>query len=268
MSSPMFRKSALDKISSPEQLDYLMKVTTPKGWLALGALFVIIGVVIIWSLVAVIPSTLTAQGMLLPAQGLQAVTAPATGAVQRILVPGPAAVTQGQTIAKVALPTGGMVPVTAPVAGQILNLAIYKGETVARGQEIASVQPANSKLDAVIYVPVGSMGSLRPGMAVQVSPTGVNAETYGYLLGVITHVSTYPETFAEAMALFQNQEVVNQLIGSAPVAEVRVSLQPDSHTPTGYAWSSGVGPPTPLSGGAFATASIVLGGQHPISLVL
>ena len=33
--NPLFRKAALDKLASPERLDVLMQVTSPKGWLAL-----------------------------------------------------------------------------------------------------------------------------------------------------------------------------------------------------------------------------------------
>ena len=34
----IFRKVALERLSSPEQLDQLLQVTDPKGWMALGAL--------------------------------------------------------------------------------------------------------------------------------------------------------------------------------------------------------------------------------------
>jgi hypothetical protein len=38
MQDKLFRKTALEKLSSPEELDQLMQVTTPKGWLALVAI--------------------------------------------------------------------------------------------------------------------------------------------------------------------------------------------------------------------------------------
>ena len=34
MSEGLFRKASIDKVSSPEQLDLLMRVTSPVGWLA------------------------------------------------------------------------------------------------------------------------------------------------------------------------------------------------------------------------------------------
>lgn len=38
MQEKLFRKAALEKLSTPEELDQLMQVTTPKGWLALVAI--------------------------------------------------------------------------------------------------------------------------------------------------------------------------------------------------------------------------------------
>ncbi len=38
MSQGLFRETSLEKLSSPEQLDALIKVTSPRAWLALAAL--------------------------------------------------------------------------------------------------------------------------------------------------------------------------------------------------------------------------------------
>ena len=38
----IFRQAALDRLSSPEQLDQLMQVTTPKSWMALVAFIVLL----------------------------------------------------------------------------------------------------------------------------------------------------------------------------------------------------------------------------------
>lgn len=48
MTNNLYRKAALEKLSSPEELDQLMQVTTPKGWFALIALIglMVLGVAI------------------------------------------------------------------------------------------------------------------------------------------------------------------------------------------------------------------------------
>ena len=69
MQKPIFRKAALERLSSPEQLDLLMQVTTPKGWLALIALTGLLVMVVIFSFVARIPITVTGQCILLDGGG-------------------------------------------------------------------------------------------------------------------------------------------------------------------------------------------------------
>jgi len=63
----MFRQAALDRLSSPEDLDQLIHVTRPRGWVALLALGVILAACLVWSLVAVIPTTVSGQGALIGA---------------------------------------------------------------------------------------------------------------------------------------------------------------------------------------------------------
>lgn len=65
--SKLFRKVALERLASPEQLDRLMQITTPRGWLALLVLGFAIVALVIWSILGQIPTTIDAQGILLPA---------------------------------------------------------------------------------------------------------------------------------------------------------------------------------------------------------
>ena len=46
----MFRKAALDKLASPEQLDVLMQITSPRTWAMLYALAGLVLLVIVWSI--------------------------------------------------------------------------------------------------------------------------------------------------------------------------------------------------------------------------
>ena len=55
MRSDVFRKVALDRLSSPEQLDQLMEVTTPHGWLALAGAGLLLGVAVVWSTTGTLP---------------------------------------------------------------------------------------------------------------------------------------------------------------------------------------------------------------------
>ncbi|HUS16491.1 MAG TPA: hypothetical protein VM536_15950 [Chloroflexia bacterium] len=78
MSNQLFRKTSLDRLSSPEQLDELMHVTSPRAWMALAAFGGLLAAALIWSLVAVIPTTVPGRGVLAPVSGQ-------AGALQAVL---------------------------------------------------------------------------------------------------------------------------------------------------------------------------------------
>lgn len=77
--NPLFRKAALDKLSSPERLDVLMQVTSPKGWLALATVGAILAAIIVWSVVGTIQERLDGQGMII--SGLREIKATGAGVI-------------------------------------------------------------------------------------------------------------------------------------------------------------------------------------------
>lgn len=60
----LFRKEALERLSSPEQLDQLMRIVTPRSWLPMSALGALIAGGLVWSIVGRIPVTTTGSGAL------------------------------------------------------------------------------------------------------------------------------------------------------------------------------------------------------------
>ena len=58
----IYRESSLEKISSPDQLDQYLKVTTPAVWILLVAVILLLGVAFWWSSQTAIASKVTATG--------------------------------------------------------------------------------------------------------------------------------------------------------------------------------------------------------------
>ncbi len=61
----LFRKEALDQLASPERLDQLIQVTSPKAWLALAGLAALMLVFVGWGVVGRINTRVHGQGILL-----------------------------------------------------------------------------------------------------------------------------------------------------------------------------------------------------------
>jgi NHLM bacteriocin system secretion protein len=65
MSASFFRKSALEKLSTPEKLDQLIKVTGPKAWIALITVAVALFVGLLWSFMGTVKTKLDVIGVVL-----------------------------------------------------------------------------------------------------------------------------------------------------------------------------------------------------------
>lgn len=97
----IFRKVALERLSSPEQLDQLLQVTDPKGWLALGALGLLLLTSVAWGVFGSIPTESRGEGILLRRGGVTSVVAAENGQVEEILVAVGDVIEKGQVVARI-----------------------------------------------------------------------------------------------------------------------------------------------------------------------
>lgn len=102
VSHKLFRKTALDKLASPEQLDSLITVADTKGWIAAIGLVVVLAAALGWGIFGSVPTEVDAQGIL---------------------------VSQG----------GRIVPARASASGTVRTILVHTGEHVVRGQEVAEI---------------------------------------------------------------------------------------------------------------------------------
>ncbi|MFA9465804.1 MAG: hypothetical protein ACERKN_16100 [Velocimicrobium sp.] len=63
MESNLFRKSSMERISSPEQLNDYLKVTNIRVWCMLGAFFALLFGTLIWGFTGSIPETVQIMGV-------------------------------------------------------------------------------------------------------------------------------------------------------------------------------------------------------------
>lgn len=100
----MFRKAALAKLSSPEQLDSLMQVTTPKSWIGLLAVLVLILGGVVWGVLGRTAERISGAGILLREGGIFAIESRGTGIVKTVLVTVGDEVKTGQVVVEVSQP--------------------------------------------------------------------------------------------------------------------------------------------------------------------
>ena len=69
MANEIFRQSALERLSSPEQLDQTMRVTTPRSWIALSAAGLVLASGLVWSVAGSLPTSAQGFGMIVRPEG-------------------------------------------------------------------------------------------------------------------------------------------------------------------------------------------------------
>jgi HlyD family secretion protein len=99
-----FRRIALDRLSSPDDLDRVLRVTSPRSWILLTALCVTVGFAVVWSWIAVVPMKVTGPGILLKSGGIVGVVSALGGRVADVAVGVGEAVKEGQVVARIAQP--------------------------------------------------------------------------------------------------------------------------------------------------------------------
>jgi HlyD family secretion protein len=158
--------------------------------------------------------------------------------------------------------------VISPYRGEVLEVKVSTGATVAVSDPVVSIQPDVQDLEVLLYLPAARAKDVSCGMEVKISPSSVKPEEFGFIKGYISYVSDFPDTPAELMHNFQNEVLVKALTGEGPVTGLRVEMQRNPKTFSGYQWSSSKGPNLALSGGTLCTAEVVTRWQRPIELLL
>ncbi len=407
MAQSMFRKTAIERLSTPEQLDQLIQITTPKGWLALISLAGILVAIIVWSIFGSLPEKVYGQGILIKSGGVVRVVSMARGQLTDIRVDIGDIVKKGQVIARVAQPElidkikmarldfkkkkekydkalekgikeeiklklsaiaketadlkqsihtaqgsvkwleektvsrekllkEGLVTkqsvisvkneldatkerikncetrmkqlsageaelrefskdeldrkkrdyentkryletlrdkleLTAEIAsahtGRVIMIESSEGDLVAQGTPLLTLElfgKTIKDLEAVLYLSPAEGKKVKAGMNVNISPTTVKREEYGFIVGKATYVSEFPATAQSMMRTLNNEQLVRQLsMGSAPI-EATVDLVPSADSITGYKWSSKQGPPHRIQSGTLCTAEFIVSRSRPI----
>lgn len=102
--SRVFRKASLDRLASPEQLDQVIQVTSPRGWMGLAAIAFLLVVALTWSVVGSLAERVAGSGILVRSGGVLEVVASAPGRITDVAVSASDSVTAGQVVARLAQP--------------------------------------------------------------------------------------------------------------------------------------------------------------------
>jgi biotin carboxyl carrier protein len=303
----IFSEEALSRLRSPEQLDSLLIVTQPVAWMALVTVCFMVASIVLWSFYGVMSVTVESAGMIIDSGGLVNVRHDSSGRVSELMVRPGKRVKRGDVVANILqLSTENDIntaqqeirsatsrsdiesgitrldslssqlnqsrSITSEYDGIVTEVAVNVGDIVSAGSTIiCSIRQDQGREDmlALMYVPIDSGKSVTPGMFARLTPSGVDTNESGNLIGIVREVSLYPSSSGGIAKDLGNSEVVNWILtklGGAAM-EVKVDLVRDPESESGYLWSSVVGKHPRITVGSACTGSIVVDRRPPISKV-
>ncbi|MFA7428678.1 MAG: NHLP bacteriocin system secretion protein, partial [Rhodospirillaceae bacterium] len=104
MSNPnrLFRQAALERLSSPDQLDRAIVITDVRGWIVAATVAVLLVLLVVWGFIGSIPTNVPGKGILIARDGrVLTAMSPASGRIDTLLVALGDTVEKGQPVARI-----------------------------------------------------------------------------------------------------------------------------------------------------------------------
>lgn len=263
----LYRKSVLEKISSPDQLDRALKITSPLSWLALLGITLIIVAAVFWAFCGSVPVTLNAPGIVSTPSATNAVYAQEAGTVTALWAAPGDTVSEGDVLLTY---TSGSMEERELICDQNGVLSLYNqkpGDSFVYGEDIVRLAPETDSNQVIVcYVPLAYAVSLKEGMKVQISLAAVDSQSLGYMEAHISNIDSFASSSAGmAHVVGYGNGLDSMFLANGAVTAVACELTTDNSTVSGYAWSNKNGAEVSVSNGSIVSAKIILDEIPPIA---
>lgn len=263
----LYRKSALERISSPEQLDKAVKITSPMSWLALLAITGMIVVAVVWSILGSLPVTVTTQGIVAAPVSTNAVYLQESGSVAAVLVRPGDELHFGDPVLSYKTGSGEIRTLCSDQVGTVSEVMVQSGDTVIQGNEAIRISPnVIGEQVVVCYIAVSDAKKIERGMDAQIYLSSADSQTYGHMAARVTNIDSYAaSSTGMSYVLGSGNNMVESFLSNGAVVAVTCELYPDSDTRSGYYWSNPKGAQLTVTNGSLAAVKVVTEEVAPIT---
>lgn len=265
----LYRKSALERMASPEQLDKALKVTSPLSWLPLGGVTLIIVVTAIWSVMGRIPVTITTNGIIASPVNTNAVYTENAGTVDSVYVSVGDEIRPGDEVALVEASNGSAYTIKSDQIGTASVVDISAGDTVGQGVPVLYVSPeAASRQVVVCYVNVADVKKISRGMPAYVYLNSVDSQRYGHMKARVINIDEHAASNKGMnYVLGEDNNLSSFFTSSGAVAAVTCELSLSEESASGYAWSNKRGKELNVTNGSLVSVQIIMEEISPITML-
>lgn len=262
----VFRKTALERLSSPDRLDSMLKVTTPMSWIGIAAAAVLAISVVFWAFTGSLPTTVSTVGFLVDSYNTNTIYSNAAGMVSQVMVEPGMPIERDDPILEISSTTGKQVTVYSDQRGIVSRLLTGVGTEVTPSSELLRISPqTGNDLSIVCYVDLETARQLREGMQAGIY---LNSGASGHMAGTVTNIDRcVSSTAAISELLGQDGQMAYALTQNGPLVAVTCELRADAAAASGYYFSGNGTPDSSLTSGEQVTVQITLDECAPIEKV-
>ncbi len=158
--------------------------------------------------------------------------------------------------------------ILAPTSGTVTEIAIAPGGQVTSGTTVVAFAKTGADLNVLAYFPITQGKAIQPGMSALISPTYIEQEIYGSLVGEVSVITEYVVGNSAIKSRLGDSQLVQALVSQGPVLQAEVHILPDPNGQSGLKWTSGTGAPIPVRVGAMGSVVVITERIRPIELVV
>jgi len=231
----LFSKEALSSLEDHSERDEMPEVATPALKLLLSALVLLCVVAVFWCIFGTVNYMVNATAVVFPFGEARPVSVPYEGTVDRVMAVNGADVSVGDPLVRVRSQLATTV-LTAPEAGVVLN-AKSANSPFAQREPVAWLLPQHlqrREREVLAYVTFNDLRKIKIGSKVQVTPSDLKRESWGYAVGTVTGIEHYPTNRQAVGQRLKLPELASFVPADETVYEVRILLDQDAD---GLVWS-------------------------------
>ena len=150
-----------------------------------------------------------------------------------------------------------------------IHSIVSSGELLEQGDQVANIlvdsQYSNNRQIAA-YVPLTVAKRLEAGMEVQICPSYISREEYGYMEGYISSIGEVPVTEESLRKYYGNLEYVADILPSQSCVEILIGIQMDEDSENHFRWSNEKGEKVAVEAGTVCDIQAVVEKEKPFHL--
>ena len=233
--SELFNTEALQALDDKSELKEMPRVASPALWLILTSLLMICGLALFWCIFGKLNYTVNATGVVFPFAEARPISVPFEGTVHHVVATNGQKVATGASLASVRSQLA-TTTLTSPESGVVLTSKPAESKFVAR-EPVVWILPQELQLhdrEVLAYVPFAHLRKVKIGAKVQVTPSDLEREKWGYAVGTVTGIEQYPTDRQAVAQRLKLTELAAIIPAEQPVYEVRIVLDRGDN---GLVWS-------------------------------